>query len=207
MRKVAPAERQRNRRGEGGKLRDEIVAAATTLLERTGAEESITLRSVAREVGIAAPSIYAHFPDRDAILVAVVSAAFDDLAGALTVTKAPDPVAGLFAGCRAYAGFAVTRPARYRVLFGRTRERAAEAPNPRRLDVFQILVDAIAACVAAGRSDSTDPFADAVALWSAMHGAVSLRAAAPGFPWPPLEDSIDDLARRLARVSSGRLRA
>jgi AcrR family transcriptional regulator len=200
------SERRRNRRGEGNRLRDEIIAAATALLERTGAEESVTLRSVAREVGIAAPSIYAHFPDRDAILVAVVSAAFDELRDALAAGTAPepaaqaDPVAGLLSGCQAYARFAVTRPTRYRVLFGRTRTDADASPDPGRLDVFQVLVDAVAACAAAGRSDSTDPFADAVALWSAMHGAVSLRAAAPRFPWPPLEDSIDDLVRRLARI-------
>jgi AcrR family transcriptional regulator len=192
-------ERRRNRRGEGTKLRDDIIAAATTLLERTGVEESVTLRSVAREVGIAAPSIYAHFPDREAILIAVVSAAFDDLRDALAdISPRDDPVEALLAGCRAYARFAVDRPTRYRVLFGRTR--SGPAPEAARLDVFQVLVDAIAACVAAGRSDSTDPFADAVALWSAMHGAVSLRAAAPRFPWPPLDDSVDDLVRRLARV-------
>lgn len=49
--------RQRNRRGEGAHLRDEIIAGASAILERTGSEENLTLRAVAREVGIAAPSI------------------------------------------------------------------------------------------------------------------------------------------------------
>jgi AcrR family transcriptional regulator len=49
--------RARNRRGEGSKLRADILAAATRLLEQTGSEEAVTLRAVARQVGISAPSI------------------------------------------------------------------------------------------------------------------------------------------------------
>ena len=50
------AMRERNRRGEGGKLRADIVAGATQLLEDTGSEDAVTLRAVARQVGISAPS-------------------------------------------------------------------------------------------------------------------------------------------------------
>ncbi|WP_262059763.1 TetR/AcrR family transcriptional regulator [Streptomyces sp. STR69] len=68
--------RARNRRGEGGRLRDDIVAAAVELLEETGDESSVTLRSIARRVGVAAPSIYRHFPDQPSIMLAVVQQAF-----------------------------------------------------------------------------------------------------------------------------------
>ena len=71
------AGRRRNARGEGGRLAEEIVAGAIAIIERTGSDEEVTLRSVAREVGIAAPSIYTHFPDREAILWAVVQVVFD----------------------------------------------------------------------------------------------------------------------------------
>ena len=75
--------RERNRRGEGGRLRDDILAGATALLERTGSEEAVTLRAVAREVGISAPSIYSHFPDREAIVDAIVDGAFVDFNAAI----------------------------------------------------------------------------------------------------------------------------
>jgi Bacterial regulatory proteins, tetR family len=52
-------------------------------IERAGSAEAVTLRAVAREVGIAAPSIYAHFPDRDAVLMAVVVRIFDELTEAI----------------------------------------------------------------------------------------------------------------------------
>ena len=76
------AGRARNPRGEGGRLRADIVAAAHALLDEAG-EDAVTLRAVARRVGISAPSIYAHFADRQAILLAVATDAFAELAASL----------------------------------------------------------------------------------------------------------------------------
>jgi AcrR family transcriptional regulator len=197
--------RQRNRRGEGARLREEILAAATEILEETASEEAVTLRSVARAVGIAAPSIYAHFPDREAIVNTVVDGAFEQLRDVISTVRAEgghDPVAALLHGCRAYVHFALDRPGQYRILFGRTTvpDAATEVAIQRRVGVFYVLVDSITDCVKAGRSDSTDPFTDAAAIWSGMHGAVVLRIATPRFPWPPLDESIDSMVHRLARI-------
>ena len=85
------------RRGEGGKLRADILAAAAALIEETGSEQSVTLREIARRIGIAAPSIYEHFPSREAIVYAVI----DDLASQLRAAVAqaqdsqPDPLGRL----------------------------------------------------------------------------------------------------------------
>ena len=207
--------RTRNRRGEGGLLRDEIVAAAERILEREGDEAAITLRSVAREAGIAAPSIYAHFADRDAIIEAVLDIAFERLRQLVvdSIGESPaDPVASLLAGCHAYVDFAVREPARYRVLFGRLREGRPELKLPlrmedvpprwrSRLQGFEVLVDGLCACVAAGRSDSTDPFGDATILWTSMHGAVMMRQFVPGFPWPPFDETVDALVLRIGRIT------
>ena len=120
--------RERNRRGEGGKLRADILAGATELLEETGSEEAVTLRAVARQVGISAPSIYSHFPDREAIVDAIVDGAFADFNAAISaaIDAAASPLARLRAGCAAYLRFAAERPNRYKFLF----ERQILAPRP-----------------------------------------------------------------------------
>ena len=82
--------RQPNRRGEGVRLRSEILAAAAKILDATGDENAVTLRAVARAAGISAPSIYAHFPNRQAILLAVVEDAFSDLTDHLRTAADPD---------------------------------------------------------------------------------------------------------------------
>ena len=111
----ATSRRPRNPRGQGARLRADILGAAAELLEETGDEKAVTLRAVARRVGIAAPSIYAHFPDPQAILLAIVREAFADLLAHLQAAEAgagPDPVARLRAVCAAYLDFADTRPQR-----------------------------------------------------------------------------------------------
>jgi AcrR family transcriptional regulator len=200
--------RERNRRGQGGRLRTEIVAAAAELLNEAGSAQAVTLRAVARRVGIVAPSIYAHFADRQAILLAVVQQAFAELTETLRATMdAGAGVAGeepevvrLRAVCAAYLDFAATQPQRYRVMFGgvwNARE-AVDSAAVSAVEVTElgqealgIFIAALDACVAAGRSTSTDTFADAVALWLGLHGLADQRVVATAFPWPV------DIAERL----------
>src|SRR3954451_1289442 len=203
-----PAAHTRNRRGEGGKLREEILRAAAHLLEENGREDAVTLRAIARAVGISAPSIYAHFDDREQILDAVVAEAFEDLSEAISIAveQQTDPVRRLDAGVRAYVEFGRQRPQRYRVLFGRIGDGGpfeggrAELSGPAGETAFGLLVDGITGCVRAGVSDSTDPHGDAAALWAALHGFVSFCGPDSDFPWPA--DIVGLFVHRLARVAA-----
>jgi AcrR family transcriptional regulator len=192
--------RTRNPRGQGARLRDEILDAARSLIEESG-EQAVSLRSVARSVGIAAPSIYAHFPDREAIVSALVDEAFDELSA--VVTAATDaqagPVARLRAACTAYLDFAMRRPNRYQLAFA-ARE-ANVVPRDSATRAFQLLVNAIQACVDAGASNSTDPFGDATAIWVAMHGYAGLYPSRPAFPWPATEATLDRIVSALAGLT------
>jgi AcrR family transcriptional regulator len=209
--------RRRNARGQGGRLGEEIVTAALALIDREGSQESVTLRAVAREIGIAAPSIYPHFADREAIVLAVVARLFDELAAAIRTGVAAagdDPVEQLVAGCDAYVRFGLAHPARYGVLFAGNRPAAtadycrpvAIGPGGRPVlefgaEAFALLVDAIAGCAAAGASASTDVVADGTAVWVALHGTVTLRTALPAFPWPEPEGAfVRQLVLPLARI-------
>jgi AcrR family transcriptional regulator len=202
--------RERNRRGEGGRLRTDIVTAAAELLDEAGTEQAVTLRAVARRVGIAAPSIYAHFADRQSILLAVVQDAFAELADTLRASTEPRTgtdstreqatVAGLRAACAAYLDFATARPQRYRVMFGglwnagealTSGAVSAEEITALGQEALAVLVAALDACVTAGTSTSTDTNADAIALWLGLHGLAHQRAVSAAFPWPA------DIAERL----------
>ena len=63
-------------------------------------------------------------------------------------------------------------------------------------EAFALLVDAIERCVGEGRSASADPFADATAVWVALHGMVSLWSTVCDFPWP---ESRPEFVRRLVQ--------
>jgi len=196
--------RARNRRGEGGRLREEILAGATELLEESGSEDAVTLRAVARQVGISAPSIYAHFPDRDAIVDAIVDSAFHDFNTAIysAIDGISDPLGRLRAGCAAYLRFAADRPNRYKLLFDRRDLLGSPAPLPAvRTESFTWLVQNVQACVAAGLSRSTDPQLDATAIWTALHGYASLHARLGLFPWPAQDAMLDRIVCGLASIT------
>src|SRR6516164_7110103 len=93
-----PQPRGRNRRGQGELLREEIVAAACRMLEELGDDQALSLRAVAREVGIAATSVYLHFADLEALVVAALESSHAALTAAIDdaeTAAGPDPVARL----------------------------------------------------------------------------------------------------------------
>jgi AcrR family transcriptional regulator len=70
----------------------EIVAVARELLEAEG-PAGLSMRKVADRVGIRAPSIYKHFPDKRTLEHAIVSTVFEDLADAFeSALEDADPV-------------------------------------------------------------------------------------------------------------------
>ncbi|MFD3485517.1 TetR/AcrR family transcriptional regulator [Streptomyces sp. NPDC058665] len=191
----------RNRRGQGGNLRTDILAAATELLDR-GDQRAVTLRAVARRAGITAPSIYPHFPDRSAIVLAIVREAFAELSGRLrsAVARAgDDPRDRLYAACLAYLDFAAAHPERYRAMSGELP--ATDDPATLGGPALRVLADTLAECVTAGHSTSTDPRADALALWLGLHGLAHQLSIAHAFPWPA--DLVRPFVASLSRI--GRL--
>lgn len=201
--------RRRNRRGEGGKLREEIIAAALALLDEGGDASSVTLRAVARKAGIAAPSIYAHFADQPSIMLAVVRQQLDALVAVLReVGEAAgrDARTRLFAVCNAYLDFARNHPQRYRIMAGGAWTAKAEDTSITDDDLrslgdgaFALLADVLGACVAEGIAyESDDLYGDAVALWLGLHGLAHQRAVVRTMPGPA--DVGDRLIRALAHL-------
>ncbi len=205
----AGPKRRRNPRGQGGRLRDEIIAGAAALLERTGTEESITMRAVAREIGIAPPSMAPHFADRAEIIDAVVTQELSGLHDALfaAVDSESDPVEKAFAAARAYLAFGQAHPNRYRVIFERRflalwdREgRVMHQTAPMMAGTFDLVVQTLQGCIDAGRSSSTDAFGDGVRVWLALHGLVALPQAITSFPWPDTDELLISCLTRLAGI-------
>ncbi|MCX4095888.1 TetR/AcrR family transcriptional regulator [Nocardia sp. alder85J] len=186
--------RPRNARGEGERLRADLVEAAAGLLADSGDARLLTLAAVARAVGVATPSIYRHFPDRGQLVAAVVADLFGRLDAALVeaMRASADPAGRLRACCVAYCHFGLENPGHYRVLFNAELAldpaRPGERPGER---AFERLVVAIEAGMAAGVVAPGDPEFTALTLWAALHGIVSLRISRPHRRWPAPEALVD----------------
>jgi AcrR family transcriptional regulator len=205
--------RPRSPRGQGGHLREEIREAATALVAKSGDARGLTLRGVAKRVGVAATSVYLHYADVESLAADVAAHAFAELGAALAAAapSGADPAETLLARCRAYGHFALSHPGLYRVMFEAPRpDLAAGEPysleeSPGRAALVRLAGD-LERCQEAGLAPAGgDPFRLALVVWATLHGLVSLRISRPRFPWPPLDRMIDDAVGRLvglARVST-----
>jgi AcrR family transcriptional regulator len=92
----------------------EIVGAARAILDAEGLD-ALTMRRIAERLGIRAPSLYKHFPDKQALEAAIISAAFEEQAELFerAVAGSDDPLASL---AEAYRAFALARPHLYRLM-------------------------------------------------------------------------------------------
>jgi AcrR family transcriptional regulator len=197
---MTPAVRPRSRKGEGERLRDEILAAADELLVATASEDAVSIRAVADAVGVTPPSIYRHFPDKESLLVAVCLRSFDGFAEVMREARNPDdPVEGLRALARAYVRYGLEHPEHYRIMFMdrlelSTDQYAAEMMSES--SSFGVLLDTVRGLKSSGllRPElvEVDDFHLGVLLWSTVHGLTSLFVAKPNLPWVDREGLVAD---------------
>jgi AcrR family transcriptional regulator len=140
----------------------EIVVAAREMLDTHGAE-ALTMRRLGERLGIRAPSLYKHLPDKAALEAAVIATGLEDLAVALeeSLHNAAEPLAALTA---AYRAFAVAHPHLYLLMTNR--------PLPR-----EHLPPGVEDRAAAPVLRATGDLARARAVWAFAHGMVVLELA------------------------------
>ncbi|MCU1483770.1 MAG: regulatory protein TetR [Actinomycetia bacterium] len=194
--------RERARRGEGERLRHEILEAGKHLLFETGDEEAVTIRAVAKAVGVSPPSIYLHFADKQALLLAVCEDTFSALDEYIekAVADIDDLRDELRARGKAYVQFGRGNPEQYRILFmTRPVGLGPEQPIPA-TGAFDHHLEAMQRAADAGLFvEGTDPVMAALTVWAGVHGITSLLIAKPTFDWPDLDVLIDQVLATLVR--------
>lgn len=201
--------RLRNPRGSGERLRGEIIDAAVTVLAALGPEDPFSLRSVAKAAKIAAPSVYIHFPDRNALLLAVLEKLFEEQVALRAAAEEAAAAAGggawerLLARSIASVEFGLKHPGHYKVLFeGRVvprlnDPRIADFGRPLLLRSIELIREIAPAPGPARVSD--DPQRLALLLWSGLHGIVSLRVNKPTIEWPRAVELAEQIVRAIIR--------
>ncbi len=195
--------RSRARRGEGEKLREQILEASERLLIETGDEEAVTIRAVAEAVGVTPPSVYLHFADKDELLFAICEVHFAQLDRVTeeAAARSDDLLESLALRGRAYIRFGIEHPEQYRILFMRRPSHTPESFQVDRLRdaaAFGHLFEHVSKCVQAGLIDG-DPLIVSLGLWAVVHGLTSLLISKPEFPWPDLDVIIDHVCRTAIR--------
>jgi len=189
-----------NRRGEGGRLREDLLEAALCLVDAAGLE-ALSLRAVARGAGVSAPSVYRHFTNLEDLMAAVVARCFEELIEEICAGRDSGRDVGdrLLASARGYLRYAERSPGRYALLFGRAStptgasKTLAYDPTGTSDKAFAVLVDAVTACLDVRHSSAEHASQIATAIWVGLDGFANLRVQRPHFPWPDPDTMLHHL--------------
>lgn len=177
-----------------GDLRAALLDAAALAVAEAGPDQ-LSLRAVARRLGVSHAAPAHHFGDRTGLLTALAVQGFERFLTHLieALAAAPDdaPVTLLQALGRAYAAFAQDNAGYFDVMFQPSLIRLDDPAYAAASDAaFAALRDLIGACQAAGWHPDDDPLALAAATWSLAHGLSVLRrqgSLARHYPDPSLD--------------------
>lgn len=158
-----------------GKLREELLLSAFDILERDGAD-AISIRAVARAAGVAHSAPVNHFPNKQSLLTALAAIVFralaDEVMDALgNGTKTYSEVIRTFANT--VTDYALAHPNRYRLLWRRDLLDDRESELSAAMDrIYALLLEKLGEDE---RIRTSSLETRAVALWSMVHGYVTMR--------------------------------
>jgi AcrR family transcriptional regulator len=167
-------------------LQEAIKETAWRQIAESGAS-ALSLRAIARELGITAPAIYNYFSDRDALVTALIIDAYtsfgDSQLAARDVVAAEDLSGRLMATGTAYRDWAHKYPQRYQLIFGTPIPGYAapfEQVFPSASRSLSVLVNVVEAIRVAGKLNAVGfpavmpGYEAAFALWKNYGGEVDI---------------------------------
>ncbi len=159
-----------------GSLRDQLITMGTALLDE-GGTSALSLREVARRVGVSQTAPGHHFGDRAGLLAAISARGFMDLTEQrlARLKSVSDAEQQLRIAMLAYVEFAVTRPALFHLMFG------PEIPDKRvypelskaSLGSYRLLTNVVARYLER-EGIAANAGSVAFSIWSAAHGLATL---------------------------------
>ena len=160
-------------------LRRQIIAIATEQFSK-GGFEAVKMRDIAEAAEYSVGTIYNQFEDKDTLFLAVQEAAFEQALEHMqaTVSGEMDPMDELHAIGEAYIRFGLAHPHLYRLMFMLDSPmKALDRPEGWScgLQMHQLLSAVVNECMEVGALPQVDPVQMSFALWSMVHGMVSLR--------------------------------
>ncbi|WP_374147871.1 TetR/AcrR family transcriptional regulator [Sphingomonas sp. 28-63-12] len=156
-------------------MREACLTEALAVIAETGIEQ-LSLREVARRLGVSHQAPYKHFPSRDHILAEVVARCFDGFAAFLeTADRSGAPPEALGALGLAYFAYARAHPLEYRLMFNTPLPDGAKHPAmmQRARYAFELLERSIARMTLQPLAPVSVPL-DALFVWSTIHGLASI---------------------------------
>ncbi len=161
--------------------RDAIVARAVEIVD-DGGPDALSLRALARDLGVSAPALYDHIRSKDDLLRLVAGAGYAELASRWVSLDPTDAEAWIRASSHAYVAFALERPGLFALMF-RFRPAFVEGPgeveDPAATAVFEVALGVVERASVEGGLRAAPPLELALGIWAAMHGVATVLSMSP----------------------------
>jgi AcrR family transcriptional regulator len=201
------ASMESSRRYHHGNLREALLEQAMVAL-RDGGTDELSLRELARAVGVSHAAPRRHFPDRQALLDALAIEGFARLGAVMRDAVAsgdPEFEPTLQRCAHAYVTFATTDPALLEVMFaGKHNENVDEAVALSFAPILELILRGQAEDI----FEHGDPERVGLMLLSVIHGIASLRSGGMLAPeqleWL-VDDAIANFLRGTRALATGRV--
>lgn len=165
-------------------LKEACIQAAREVIAEQGIE-GLSLRDVARKLGVSHQAPYRHYPSRDHLLAAIMQRCFEDFATFLDQASKAHTTDALLGMGQAYMRYAAQNPLEYRLMFGTPWPEPAAHPELVRhaVHAFDLLRQHLQLQLqqraSATQSDMLALLAQAelqaLFIWSALHGMASIQ--------------------------------
>lgn len=166
-----------------GNLRNELLDTAEAQLGSDGAEE-LSLRALARAVGVSQTAPYRHFSDKNELLAALATRGYRKLLAGLEAAGrrvGANPVDQLYAFANTYVNYAVSNPDIFKLMFGPALQPQAAHPELRQAsrDTYELVCNIMRRGMDQGIFRQEDVAYLANSGWAAIHGLATLKVDTP----------------------------
>ncbi len=165
-----------NKKYHHGDVPRALMEAALTSIRENGVER-LSLRALARDIGISQTAPYRHFKDKTHLLVKLAAEGFYELSNRKLSTKSDSYSENdLIEVGIAYVGFAKEYPEQYKLMFGSSIEnrRDYEELMDASHTAFACILEQVEAGIEHGTLINRDPEILAKSCWTTVHGIASL---------------------------------
>jgi len=158
--------------------REAILACASELYLTEGLA-GLSMRKLAKEVGVTAPALYRYYDGREAVLADLVRQAHQVFLGYIRrALEAPTPADRFATAAQCYFDFALEHPRWFTIMFSGPERLGMEA-IPADIEtmscaIHQFWNDRVNECMRAGMLKEGDPQDVSLTMWAHAHGLLHL---------------------------------